>query len=59
MVQQATDAAGDVRPAVPAPRSTEQPSPADPEVRSFADIERVEVEQAELDALAACWDGFL
>ena len=59
MLQQATDAAGDERPAVPAPRSKEQPLPVDPEMFNFADIEHFEVEQAELDAAAASWDGFL
>jgi len=59
MLQQATEEAVDERPAVPAPRSTEHLSPVDPESFSFSDIERVEVEQAELDALAASWDGFL
>jgi hypothetical protein len=59
MLQQATEAAGDERPAVPSPRSKEQPPPVDPEMFSFADIERLEVEQAELDAAAASWDGFL
>jgi hypothetical protein len=59
MLQQATEAAGDEQPAVPSPGSKEQPPPADPEMFSFADIERFEVEQAELDAAAASWDGFL
>jgi hypothetical protein len=56
MLQQATD--GPVDAAVPAQRSTERSNPVDPEF-SFADIEHVEVEQAELDALAASWDGFV
>jgi len=56
---QPTEAAGDVRPAVPPPRSKEQPPPVDPEMFSFVDIEHLEVEQAELDAAAASWDGFL
>jgi hypothetical protein len=59
MLQQATDVAGDEQPVVPAPRSKEQPPPVDPEMFSFADIEHFEVEQAELDAAAASWDGFL
>jgi hypothetical protein len=58
MLQQATEAAGDERPVVPSPRSTEQP-PVDPEMFNFATIEYLEVEQAELDAAAASWDGFL
>ena len=48
-----------MRPAVPAPRSEEQSIPVDPEAFRFVDIEHVEVEQDELDALAASWDGFL
>jgi hypothetical protein len=69
---QATDSAEDVRSAVPAPRSKdaprskedprsgdEQPPPVDPEMFNFADLEHVEVTQAELDAQAASWDGFL
>jgi hypothetical protein len=57
---QATDSAEDVQPAVPAPRSKEHPPPpVDPETYNFADIEHVEVTQAELDAQAASWDGFL
>jgi hypothetical protein len=56
---QPTDGAVDERPAVPAPRSEEQSSPVDPETFRFVDIEHVEVEQDELDALAASWDGFL
>ncbi len=63
MLQQATEDrredAAEVPPAVPAPRSTETIPPADPGTFSFVDIEHVEVEQAELDALAASWDGFL
>jgi len=59
MLQQATDTAGDERSSEPPPRSKEQPPPVDPEVFTFADIEYLEVEQAELDAAAASWDGFL
>jgi len=59
MLQEATDAMRDERPAVPSPRTAEQPPPVDPELFNFADIERVAVEQAELDAAAASWDGFL
>ena len=63
MLQQATEDrredAADVVPTVPAPRSTENSPPVDPETFTFVDIEHVEVEQAELDALAASWDGFL
>jgi len=63
MLQQATEDAADAHPAVPAPRSTpsstDDASPVDPETLTFVDIEHVEVEQAELDAFAASWDGFL
>jgi hypothetical protein len=59
MLQQATDGAVDELAAVPAPRSEEQSTPVDPEKFRFVDIEHVEVEQDELDALAASWDGFL
>jgi hypothetical protein len=54
-----TDAVTDARPAVPSPRTAEQPPPVDPEQFTFTDIEHVAVEQAELDAAAASWDGFL
>jgi hypothetical protein len=59
MLQKETDAVRDERPTVPSPRTTEQPPPVDPEMFNFADIEHLEVEQAELDAAAASWDGFL
>ena len=59
MLQQATDKAGDERPAVPTPGSKEQPPPVDPERFSFADIEHLGLEQAELDAAVASWDGFI
>ncbi|OLB80637.1 MAG: hypothetical protein AUI14_06025 [Actinobacteria bacterium 13_2_20CM_2_71_6] len=59
MLQQATDLAEETRPAVPQPRNNAKLPPVDAETFSFADIEHVEVEQAELDAAAASWDGFL
>ena len=57
--QPAPEEAADARTAVPAPRGTEKSTPVDPETLTFVDIEHVEVEQAELDALAASLDGFI
>ena len=47
------------RPAVPGPRSQDRSSPADSETFSFVDVEHGVLEEAELEAAAAAWDGFL
>jgi hypothetical protein len=59
MPQPVPPGADEARPAVPAPR-TPDPTPAtDPETLCFADVEHGVSQEAELDAVAAAWDGFL
>jgi hypothetical protein len=59
MFQQVSSVTEDVRPAVPAPRDKDTASSTEPETFTFVDIEHRLAEDAELDAAAAAWDGFL
>jgi hypothetical protein len=46
------------RPAVPLPRVGE-PRSSEPETFSFVDLEHEVLEDADLEAVLAAWDGFL
>ena len=49
----------DERPTVPVPRRADPIIPADEETFRFVDIEHGIAEEAELEAAANAWDGFL
>ncbi|OLE23131.1 MAG: hypothetical protein AUG44_22900 [Actinobacteria bacterium 13_1_20CM_3_71_11] len=59
MLQQVPPGTEDARPGVPGPRNQDRSSPADYETFSFVDVEHGVLEEAELEAAAAAWDGFL
>ncbi len=59
MSQPAPRGTQDVWPIIPAPRRDDRGSPAGLEMFSFVDIEHALVEEAELEAAADGWDGFL
>jgi hypothetical protein len=59
MIQPVPPVADDPRPAVPAPRTGEPRAAREPETFTFVDVEHEVLEDAELEAVLAAWDGFL
>jgi hypothetical protein len=59
MPQPVSPAADEPCPAIPASRIPDHTPATDLDILCFADVEHGVSQEAELDAVAAAWDGFL